>query len=114
MALTYLSVHQNLGLGLFERTHAQPSASRNESDDESSSESSTDTSTNQDNVSDHDSSEDEDSVPDLISLVTGTRPMRPLPKSRRKQHPGIVVLGSSDSMQEPSDHPEEMQDETVR
>lgn len=110
-------MHQNLGLGLFERVHAQPSSSRNDNDEEeeeSSSESSTDTSTNQSNVSDHDSSEDEGSVPDLISLVTGTRPMRPLLKSRRKRHPGIVVLGSSDSVQEPGDQPEEMQDETVR
>jgi hypothetical protein len=107
-------VHQNLGLGLFERVRVQPSASRNESDDdeESSSESSTDP--NQGGDLDHDSSEDEGSVPDLISLVTDTRPMRPLPKSRRKRHPGIVVLGSSDSKQEPSDQPEEMQDESVR
>ena len=115
-ACTLMPCEQNLGLGLFERVHAQPSDSREESDDdeESSTESSTDTTASQDDDSDHDSSQDEVSVPDLISLVTGTRPMRPLPRSRRRQHPGIVVLSSSDSMREPSDQPEEMQDEAIR
>jgi hypothetical protein len=99
---------QSLGLGLFEQQGIQPAngdTSSSSSDSGTSSENDDDgsnstTSTSSDDGDDS-SSEDDNPQPDLISLVTGIRPILPLPKSRRRQrtteahHPGIVMLDSS-------------------
>lgn len=104
---------KNLGLGLFEAQQQRQEPSRNEdssSGDETSSSTSSSSSTTSTDTSDDDCSDSSDdsqplvSAPDLIALVTGTRPMRPFPKRKQRQqhrpHPGIVVLSSSGNTQE--------------
>ena len=97
-----------MGLGLFEQRNGHSAdndinSSSSSSDSDTSSEEDGDSSSDDEDSSD----EDEDPQPDLISLVTGTRPIIPLP-SRQSQritegHPGILVLGSSDEVLD-SDH----------
>lgn len=94
---------ESLGLGLFEQRNghsADNDISSSSSNSDTSSEEESDSSSSED---DEDSSdEDEDPQPDLISLVTGMRPMIPLPSRQSERttegHPGIVVLASSDEV----------------
>lgn len=97
---------QSLGLGLFEQRtgHSVNGDASSSSDSDTSSEEKS----SSDSDGDDSSSEDEDPQPDLISLVMGTRPIHPLPKTRHPQqtvqgHPGIVVLESSNAEND-SDH----------
>lgn len=104
-------IQLSLGLGLFEqRTGGGDDASSNDSGTSTEEESSsTSSDSDEDGSSSHEEEEEEeDPQPDLISLVTGTRPVLPLPKSRHSQrttpgNPGIVVLSSSDAPHD-SDH----------
>lgn len=99
-------IEMNLGLGLFEQ-RTGPTAEENASSSGDSSTTTSDTDSSSDPDEDEDthssgSDDEEAETPDLIALVTGTRPMRPLPTKRRRKPitqkgPSIVVLSSSDN-----------------
>jgi len=93
---------KSLGLGLFEQQAGnQPAnaADRGSSSSSSSTSSSEDDESSTDGGDTSDEEEEEEGgQPDLISLVTGTRPIRSTrPRRNKEPHPGIVVLDSSEA-----------------